>query len=326
MTPVIEKGRGPVRRSWRTMVRVGVAALAVVTVLAGCSTARGDSPPSAAGPGDFAQSVDIGNGRTIWLECRGQGGPTVILESGYHDSADLWSLADVTPPVAGEAVLPGIARSHRVCAYDRPGTVRYAENQGSLTTRTSPVPMPRTAADVVADLHTLLRTAGVPGPYVLVAHSLGGVFSRLYQRTYPDDVRAMVLVDTFSPDVPRLFGPLWPAYREVLSASGTGGDPNAERIDLDASLAQLDAAPPMRPIPLAVLSKTEPFGGLPATLPGGLTAADLESRWPQVQAGVVALQPQTPQTLATGSDHYIQVRQPDLVIGATDLVIGRSGG
>jgi pimeloyl-ACP methyl ester carboxylesterase len=320
-------------RSHRPRFRTAACALAVLVLVGACtpSAAAGQAPPSAApssaaGPGDFAGSVDIGGGRTMYLECRGQGSPTVILESGYHDSSDLWSIAEVTPPVADGAVLPGIGRFARVCAYDRPGTLRYAENPGSVTTRTSPVHMPRTAADVVTDLHTLLRVAGVPGPYVLVAHSLGGLFSRLYQRTYPDEVRAMVLVDTFSPQVPQLFGPLWPAYRDLLSATGTGTDPTAERIDLDASISQLDQAPAMRPVPVAVISKTEPFGGLPATLPGGLTGADIERLWPQVQAGVVAIQPQTPQTLATGSDHYIQVHQPDLIINDTRLVMARAGG
>ena len=326
-------------RSHPWTLRTGVVALAVTAFVGACapsSTGTGGGPASssavpastasAAGPGDFAGPVDIGGGRTIYLECRGQGSPTVILESGYHDSSDLWGIAEVTPPVADGAVLPGIARSARVCAYDRPGTLRYSENQGSITTRTSPVPMPRTAADVVTDLHTLLRAADVPGPYVLVAHSLGGIFSRLYQRTYPDEVRAMVLVDTFSPEVPQLFGPLWPAYRDLLSTTGTGTDPAAERIDLDTSINQLDQALPMRPVPLAVISKTEPFGGLPPTLPGGLTGADIERLWPQVQAGVVAIEPQTPQTLAAGSYDYIQVRQPDLIISATRLVVARAGG
>jgi pimeloyl-ACP methyl ester carboxylesterase len=317
-------------RSHRRRLRTGAVALAVTVLVAGCAgAAKANSsaaPAPPAGPNDFAGSVDIGGGRTMYLECRGQGSPTVILESGYHDSADLWSIAEVTPPVADGAVLPGIGRFARVCAYDRPGTLRYAENPGSVTTRTSPVPMPRTAADVVTDLHTLLRAAGLPGPYVLVAHSLGGLFSRLYQRTYPDEVRALVLVDTFSPQVPQLFGPLWPAYRDLLSATGTGTDPTAERIDLDVSISQLDQAPPMRPVPVAVISKTEPFGGLPATLPGGLTGADIERLWPQVQTGVVAIQPQTPQTLAAGSDHYIQVHQPDLIVSATRLVMARAGG
>jgi hypothetical protein len=59
-------------------------------------------------------------------------------------------------------------------------------------------------------------------------------------------------------------------------------------------------------------------------MPAGLTGEDIEERWPQVQAGVVRIAPQTPQLMATGSDHYIQVRQPDLVVAATQLVIDRA--
>ncbi len=73
-----------------------------------------------------------------------------------------------------------------------------------------------------------------------------------------------------------------------------------------------------------VVSAAETFGGLPAQLPDGFTAADLESRWPLVQDAVVGIQPQTPQTLATGSDHYIQVSQPDLIVDAVQLVAGRA--
>ena len=268
--------------------------------------------------------MDIGGGRAIHAECRGTGRRTVVLVSGYHDSADLWTLAETRPPVPTEAVLPGVARFARVCAFDRPGTLRYSENPGTVSDRSTPVPMPRTAQDVVADLRAMLDAADTPGPYILVAHSLGGLFARLYAQTHPDEVVGLVLVDTFAPETPAIFGDKWPAYRDLLSATGTGTDPTAERIDLDASIAQLQQAPPLRPMPVAVLSKTEPFGGLPAQLPDGFTAADLESRWPLVQDAVVGIQPQTPQTLATGSDHYIQVSQPDLIVDAVQLVAGRA--
>ena len=65
----------------------------------------------------------------------------------------------------------------------------------SLRSRSDPVPQPRTARDLVADLHALLHAAAVPGPYVLVGHSLGGVVVRLYASTYPDEVAGLVLVD-----------------------------------------------------------------------------------------------------------------------------------
>jgi pimeloyl-ACP methyl ester carboxylesterase len=183
--------------------------------------------------------------------------------------------------------------------------------------------MPRTAGNVVADLHALVTAAHLPGPYLLVAHSLGGMFARLYAQTHPDEVAGLVLVDTFSPEVPAIFGEKWPAYRDLLSSTGTG----RSRCRTHRSRCQRHAAAAgARPAPAAprVLSKTEPFGGLPATMPAELTATDIERFWPQVQAGVVQIAPQAPQILAIGSGHHIAVRQPDLVIAAHRLVAWRA--
>ncbi len=331
--PVRPVLRAPRRRVWpRALILLlalllpvaHAAGLAVVGWLAVSCTSGAAAVTGSTPEADIGAPVDMGGGRSIYLECRGSGTPTVILESGYHDSSDLWTISDVQPPVAAEPVLTALARTNRVCAYDRPGTLRYTMDQGSITNRSTPVPMPRTAADVVADLHALLTAAEIPGPYILTAHSLGGLFARLYAQTHPDEVAGLVLVDTFSPEVPEIFGTKWPAYRDLLGSTGTLGDPAAERIDLEASIDQLEQAPPLPAVPVVVISKTEPFGGLPATMPAGLTGEDIEQLWPQVQAGVVQIAPQTPQIMATGSDHYIQVRQPDLVVAATRLVITRA--
>ena len=238
--------------------------LALAVAATACAGAERPLDPPGPAAAERIGPVDIGGGRAIHAECRGTGGRTVVLVSGYHDSADLWTLAETRPPVPTEAVLPGVARFARVCAFDRPGTLRYSENPGAVSDRSTPVPMPRTAQDVVADLRAMLDAGEVPGPYILVAHSLGGLFARLYAQIHPDEVVGLVLVDTFAPETPAIFGDKWPAYRDLLSATGTGTDPTAERIDLDASIAQLQQAPPLRPMPVAVLSKTEPFGGLPA--------------------------------------------------------------
>lgn len=69
--------------------------------------------------------------------------------------------------------------------------------------------MPRTIGDSVEDLHRLLAAAEVPGPYVLVAHSCGGMIGQLYARTYPDDVIGLVLVDAFAPALRELLGDTW---------------------------------------------------------------------------------------------------------------------
>jgi pimeloyl-ACP methyl ester carboxylesterase len=302
-------------------------ALADVSACGGSSSSSAQQSTSAPrGPqtpklteGAFASQVDIGGGRKLYLECRGTGSPTVILESGYHDSSQPWSLNDGFPP----AVLPGVAGFTKICAYDRPGTLLYTDPP-RITDRSSPVRMPRTAQDVTSDLHALLGAAEVPGPYILVAHSLGGLFVRLYAQTYPDQVRGLVLVDAFPAELPALFGSQWPAYRQVLNnpLPQFANNPDFEQIDVDASITQIEKAPALRRMPLVVLTKTEPFGRPPSLV--GFAFADLERFWPEAAQDLVKLEPDTPHIFATGSDHYIQVHQPDLVVQSIRLIIERA--
>ena len=128
-------------------------------------TPRAASPAASAAQGDFAGFVDIGAGRRLYLECRGTGSPVVVLEAGYRSSARIWSEDLHQAGAPRTMVLAGVAVFTRVCAYDRPGTVATL-NENVRQSRSEPVPMPRTALDVVADLHALLRAAGVPAPYV----------------------------------------------------------------------------------------------------------------------------------------------------------------
>ena len=107
--------------------------VALLLTLVGCAADRASGEK-----GDFAGTVGIGNGRHLYLECHGKGGPTVILESGYHNSSDPWSHSDAAAPAVGPAVLPALAGNHRVCAYDRPGTLRYPDPP-SISDRSSPV-------------------------------------------------------------------------------------------------------------------------------------------------------------------------------------------
>ena len=116
--------------------------------------------------------VDVG-GYRLHLHCVGEGSPTVIMEAGGGGNVLHWML-----------VQPAIAQSTRVCAYDRAG-MGWSE----------PGPLPRTPQQIVAELHTLLSTASIPGPYILVGHSIGGKYARLYASQYPHDVVGLVLVD-----------------------------------------------------------------------------------------------------------------------------------
>lgn len=310
------------RRLSRRRLLGGAAA---VGLAAGWAAAAG---PASAAPlaGTSGRAVPVGGGREIWLESSGSGQPVVVLESGYHDGASIWFQEDLLSPAVGPPVFSGLAATSQVIAYYRPGTLDYTTNPPTINTKSTPTHMPRTAADVVADLHTALANAKVPAPYVLVAHSLGGLFSRLYAQTYPGQVAGLVSVDTFSTEIPALMGTQWPAYRQLLNYPGIPQDtqPGWEVIDIDTSVAQLAAAPALRAgMPLVVLSKTEPFA-VPAD-EKGFSPALLQDVWNQTQNQLPALEPNTPHMIATGSDHYIQVREPDLVIAAARLVTGRTG-
>jgi len=179
-----------------------------------------------------------------------------------------------------------LAEHVRVCSYDRPGTLVYGTPL-ALTTRSTPVPQPRTAGAAVRDLHALVGAAKLTTPVVIVAHSFGGLLTQLYAQTYPKEIAGVVFVDAFPATMPQAVGGQWPAYQQLLASPGTAldADPAFERFDVDASVAEIKAAP----------------------------------AFPRL----VDLRPGTPHLLATGSDHYVQVSNPDLVADTALLVIGR---
>jgi pimeloyl-ACP methyl ester carboxylesterase len=252
----------------------------------------------------------------MYLECYGRGSPTVILDAGLRNGAAFWNQrSDETPP--GPTVLPGVARFTRVCGYDRPGTILTSSPPFEFS-RSSPVRMPRSAADAVSDLHTLLKVARVPGPYVFVSHSLGGLIDRLYAAGYPRQVAGMVLVDALAE---YLQDPLDPAQMAAYSAINNGliegiDYPDLERIRFVRSFAQMRRAQrkhPLRDIPLSVISKGLPFG-LPEDLAGGLTPAVVERAWHTAQDKLAKLTPGAVHVIAKRGSHYVMLRQPKLII------------
>src|SRR5919112_3430069 len=169
---------------------------------------------------DYAGLVDIG-GRSLYLECHGTGSPTVVLAAGYRASGRFWSDDLLHPDAPRTMVLPGVAETTRVCAYDRPGTVASI-GEDDFVSRSDPIAQPRTSMEVVTELHALLQAAQVPGPYVLAGHSLGGFFARLYAATYPDEVVGLVLVDAYSEQTETLMTPeQWEAMGRLSRELGS---------------------------------------------------------------------------------------------------------
>jgi pimeloyl-ACP methyl ester carboxylesterase len=306
---------------------VSIAIAAALVALASGTPARATTTSlTKATPvrGNFAGQIAIGGGRKLYLQCKGRGRPAVILESGIHDSSDPWTLTQTEPPVpSSPAVFSGVARFTRVCRYDRPGTIRYTDPP-ALTARSTPVKMPRTLPELATDLRKLLRRSGIRGPYTLVGHSFGGMIVRLFAQTYPSKVAGLVLVDAFGTNIRNLFGPdLWPAYVDLLNHPGTpwDSDPTFETFVVDGAIDAVLQGRALPRLPLAVMSKTEPFGTAPGVSP--VLLSKLEEAWPLVQDELVKLEPQTPHILATGSDHYVQMHDPDLTIATIRLIVKR---
>lgn len=271
----------------------------------------------------------------MYLECSGTGSPTVLLVSGQRSSAAEWhtTRSRATPPAP--AVFEAVARSNRVCAYDRPGTV-----VGERISRSDPVPQPTHAASGVADLQALLASAGEAGPFLLVGHSLGGMIVRLYATTYPDEVVGMVLVDAASEFLQDAETPdNWNIQRVLMRVDAAdipesvAEYPNIETFDIDATFAQLRSAPRLRPMPLVVLSADELLGpSFPSMIASGAVPADVppgfgsifDAAQAEAQARLAALVPNALHLTRTHSGHDIHLVQPQLVVDAIREVIARA--
>jgi len=118
------------------------------------------------------QLVDVG-GHRLHLNCVGSGTPTVILESGLGETAAYWA-----------SISTAVAHDTQVCVYDRAG-------RGW----SDPASAPQDGVAVATDLHILLDRGHVPGPLVLVGHSSGTLYVRIFAGRYPEQVAGMVLLD-----------------------------------------------------------------------------------------------------------------------------------
>jgi pimeloyl-ACP methyl ester carboxylesterase len=307
--------RIPARRGRKLMIWLGgILAVLMILILAGwiyepmaeAADAKAYPPPG--------KMVDVG-GYRLHINCTGAGSPIVVIESGWGDMSASWGW-----------VQPEVAKTTRICTYDRAGT-GWSESS----------PEPRTAREFAKELHTLLINANETGPYVLVGHSMGGYTVRVYAQDYPDEVAGLVFIDPQNLSVSEevvpkpapkpgqtslpalmariglaraLAGPLGSiqnlpdgdkqAYTAYAVTSRTAQALTDEFIGMSEGGAQARAVTTLGALPLIVLSRGK----------------DMDAESAASQARYLKLSTNNQHLIADQSGHRIMIDQPDAAVAA----------
>ncbi|MGC2242676.1 MAG: alpha/beta hydrolase [Candidatus Aquilonibacter sp.] len=280
-------------------------------------------------------SVD---GHRLNLVCRGSGRPVVVLDAGLGDWSPSWI-----------PIQQRLASRTTVCAYDRAG---YGFSD--------PASSPRTSDAIARELHGLLHAANLPAPYVLVAHSFGGLNVLAFTELYRREVAGLVLVDGTAPDVtipaavqtlmddqlaavkkcasaprPSCFDVLW----GISSQPNNGVTPQllaAVKKQAQKPAPYLAVAPEMQNLTASqreVREQERSLGDLPLVvltatthgedqMPAALRTSltQFEPAWRSAHKRIAALSTRGHYELVK-SGHYIQFDRPNVVIDAVDQVL-----
>lgn len=248
-----------------------VTAVLLVVVGTGCLSV----------PGTRVETVD---GRRVELAFVQRGAPSVIFEAGLGGSLEWWS-----------KVFPDVSQRNTAFAYSRAGLGNSSAVEGV-----------RDGATVVEELRRVLKEKNVEPPYVLVGHSLGGLFVQWFARRYPNEVVALVLVDSTHPEQLQGDGSveLWPAEAKQALAS-LPKVPRAEFDALDQTGKDVLALPTYEG-KVIVLSAQQPMNDMatPTAKDSNQKRADLVKRYPNATQVWV------------DSGHGIPLEKPEAVIDA----------
>lgn len=292
----------------------GIAGLLLIVVLVGMAyqmlftlidRQRYKTPPG--------EMIDIGSHR-LHIRIMGDApGLTVVLDAGVGGNNLDW-----------QRVQQEVGKFARVVSYDRGG---YGWSEKG--------PDPRTPERIVEELHLLLNRAGITPPYIMVGHSFGGIYVRLFARKYPDEVAGFIFVESSHPDmlkavntepelkrlrrvmifkrlgIVRAMLPRLMSHAKVLDRTARKQYLAINMLDTDNVIREAKPMyesgvdlPETIDLPLTVISR-ERFDELPA-----------EKRWQEYQDRLVALSADAKRIYTSTSSHYTALVEPDPVVSA----------
>lgn len=247
-------------------------------------------------------AIDMG-GYELRYQCFGEGAPTVVVEAGGGDMP--------VTSLTWQDVTQNIRTLTRICIYNRADV--------------------RTSQEVAENLHVLLGKIPVPGPYLLVAHSIGGWHARVFAYLYPEEVAGMILVDTTPtfPEAITAYATAYPTYvpdeaQDITQNRMSDAEVNAtltpfNELDMNVSNEQVRQAGSLGDIPLIVITKSpgaDDWSKLPQSVREQYAAARLK-----LQADLATLSSKGVLMTATTTDHFISVAEPQIVIAAITQMV-----
>jgi pimeloyl-ACP methyl ester carboxylesterase len=286
-----------------------------------------ENPP----PGSF---YSVG-GRRMHLNCVGTGRPTIVAEAGSGEDSLTWTL-----------VQNSLSGTYRFCSYDRAGAGWSAPQAGA-----------RDAQAIAAQLNELLMTAHEQGPFVLLAHSLGGLYIKEFAQLYPQQVAALIFLDATTPET----------YQAKAADTLGLGEATMRQVTAFPYLswaaevsgyarmthACADYPPPLSSvralyeadqcIPSQDAEQRNEAVGLPAderevtNAPADvpllvlsedkspiLQTAEAITTWNSIQDNLLKLSPESYRVIATNSDHFLQWDCPNFTADQIRIFLDRS--
>jgi len=235
------------------------------------------------------QKVDVG-GHSLQLLVGGQGSPSVIFEGGFGAGIASWS-----------RVQKDVAAFAQTVSYDRAGLGQ-----------SDPGPKPRSAKQIATELHVALEKSGIKPPYVMVGHSFGGIYVRVFADMYPKEVVGLVLIDpsqeSFNDWLIKNQPDRLKAAEGDIAKAGEGV--KAEFASVDTSYSQARAAKVPAGIPVTLLTATED-----ESMP-----AEARKLWIEKHKEWLATVPGSKHIVVEKASHFIQAQQPAVVIEAIKQV------
>jgi pimeloyl-ACP methyl ester carboxylesterase len=223
-------------------------------------------------------------GNDIEFSSLGSNSPVLVFETGAGPTMSTW-----------EPIFEPLSVSSRVFAYNRPGYARSSMDQ-----------VPQNISQVANQLKANLIKTGHTAPYVLIGHSYGGLIINAFARLYPNETKAVILLDATHPDQTDFFKEEHPFLYGILTTAMISSDAPYEMTLLNGARSEFKSLPSFPDVPLLVLTADEQSSIF--------ESKEIRKQWILFQKDLASMSTRSTHLIIKGSGHFIHQDKPNIVI------------